>query len=234
MEGIKYKKGFTLIEVILSLAILSIVIGPILSLTTSTVKINKKSDNKIQAVNIAQKYLEEIKSSEYVIDNNTIFPMNESIKEKEFEVLRTINQVEEYKINDKNVVNIKYDAEVENNVEKRNGIPLDLNIKTVGIDQIDMELKASASNNVNVKLSVDKPIDIYLTNNSSRELKVYFIKESKQYSIKKCDGQISVFTNVSQDTTVNTNNYRLYKITVEVKKNNETLQKIEGYKTFLE
>ncbi len=67
MKFIKNKKGLTLIEIIISLAILSIIIAPILSLTLSSVKTNKKSDEKMEALSLAQKNMEGIKSPKYII-----------------------------------------------------------------------------------------------------------------------------------------------------------------------
>ncbi|MGH4138000.1 prepilin-type N-terminal cleavage/methylation domain-containing protein [Clostridium sp.] len=67
MKFIKSKKGLTLIEIIISIAILSIIIGPVLSLTLSSVKTNKKSDEKMQALSLAQKAMEGIKSPNYII-----------------------------------------------------------------------------------------------------------------------------------------------------------------------
>lgn len=70
MKFIKNKKGLTLIEIIISLAILSIIIAPILSLTLNSVKINKKSDEKMEALSLAQKKMEGIKSPKYIIDKS--------------------------------------------------------------------------------------------------------------------------------------------------------------------
>ncbi|MCB2289670.1 prepilin-type N-terminal cleavage/methylation domain-containing protein [Clostridium sp. CS001] len=71
MKFIKNKKGLTLIEIIISLAILSIIIAPILSLTLNSVKINKKSDEKMEALSLAQTKIEEIRSPKYKIDKSS-------------------------------------------------------------------------------------------------------------------------------------------------------------------
>ncbi|MGV8983343.1 prepilin-type N-terminal cleavage/methylation domain-containing protein [Clostridium sp.] len=61
---LKKNKGLTLLEVIISLAILGIIIGPILTMTLTTVKISKKSEDKIFATNLAQRCTEYIKSED--------------------------------------------------------------------------------------------------------------------------------------------------------------------------
>ena len=59
----KFKKnsGLTLLEVIISLAILGIIVAPILSMTLTSVKISKSSEDKILATSLAQQCTEYIK-----------------------------------------------------------------------------------------------------------------------------------------------------------------------------
>ncbi|MGK0469355.1 prepilin-type N-terminal cleavage/methylation domain-containing protein [Clostridium sp.] len=65
----KKKKGLTLIEVIISLAILGIIITPILSMTLTSVKISESSEEKILATNLAQQCTEYIKSADTSMPN---------------------------------------------------------------------------------------------------------------------------------------------------------------------
>ncbi|MDK2918457.1 MAG: hypothetical protein PWQ37_1190 [Candidatus Petromonas sp.] len=55
-------KGFTLIEVIIALAILSIVAVSFLELFMTSTKVNNMSKREIQGIYLAQKYLEEVKN----------------------------------------------------------------------------------------------------------------------------------------------------------------------------
>ncbi|WP_461206961.1 prepilin-type N-terminal cleavage/methylation domain-containing protein [Clostridium sp. DL1XJH146] len=64
------KKGMTLLEVIISIAILGIIVTPMLSLSLTSNKINAKSEEDIQAMALAQKHFEYLKSKECVIDTN--------------------------------------------------------------------------------------------------------------------------------------------------------------------
>ncbi len=61
----KSKKGFTLLEVIISFALISIILIPIANLVLTSVKINKSTENKQQAKAVLQETIENIKS----IDN---------------------------------------------------------------------------------------------------------------------------------------------------------------------
>jgi prepilin-type N-terminal cleavage/methylation domain-containing protein len=57
------KKGLTLIEVLISLTILSIIVIPISNLVLSSVKLNKSGEDKQKAVTIAQQIIEEVKAA---------------------------------------------------------------------------------------------------------------------------------------------------------------------------
>ncbi|MEG1870619.1 MAG: prepilin-type N-terminal cleavage/methylation domain-containing protein [Peptostreptococcaceae bacterium] len=60
----KCKKGFTLLEVIIAFALISIFIIPISNLVLSSVKINKQTENKQQAKAVLQDMVEDIKAIE--------------------------------------------------------------------------------------------------------------------------------------------------------------------------
>lgn len=55
---IKNKKGFTLIEIIISIAILAIIITPLTSVFTGTFKMNTNTRENMEANHLAQKYME--------------------------------------------------------------------------------------------------------------------------------------------------------------------------------
>ncbi len=58
----KSKKGFTLLEVIISFALISIILIPIANLVLTSVKINKSTENKQQAKAVLQETIENIKT----------------------------------------------------------------------------------------------------------------------------------------------------------------------------
>lgn len=74
----KSKKGFTILEVIISFALISIILIPIANLVLTSVKINKSTENKQQAKAVLQETIENIKA----IDNLSSFiskPLNNGI-----------------------------------------------------------------------------------------------------------------------------------------------------------
>jgi len=58
----KSKKGFTLLEVIISFALISIILIPIANIVLTSVKINKTTENKQQAKAVLQETVENIKA----------------------------------------------------------------------------------------------------------------------------------------------------------------------------
>lgn len=58
----KSKKGFTLLEVIIGFALISIILIPIANLVLTSVKINKSTENKQQAKAVLQETIENIKA----------------------------------------------------------------------------------------------------------------------------------------------------------------------------
>lgn len=72
----KVKKGITLIEVLISLAILGILIVPLSSMVLTSVSINRMGKEKQQGTNVAQKVLEQIK----IIDEPNIEALYNNIR----------------------------------------------------------------------------------------------------------------------------------------------------------
>ncbi|MBL4933358.1 type IV pilus modification PilV family protein [Clostridium paridis] len=72
----KVKKGMTLIEVLISIAILGILIVPLSSMVLTSVSINRMGKEKQQGTNVAQKVLEQIK----IIDEPNIEDLYNNIR----------------------------------------------------------------------------------------------------------------------------------------------------------
>ena len=67
------EKGFTLVEVIISITILGILIIPIFTLMSINIKLSSESIKQIKATNFAESKIEELKFSETIKSgNNTI------------------------------------------------------------------------------------------------------------------------------------------------------------------
>lgn len=75
---VKNKKGFTLIEIVISIAILGIIIIPISSLFITSAKINKKSNDLLHANHEAQQVIEVLRAGD--VDNIDLDEVNNDNK----------------------------------------------------------------------------------------------------------------------------------------------------------
>ncbi|MFD3156358.1 prepilin-type N-terminal cleavage/methylation domain-containing protein [Haloimpatiens sp. FM7330] len=255
-----YKKGMTLIEVIISLAILCIIIIPILSLCLNNVKINKSSEDKSKAKNIAQQYMEYVKSP-----NNSIDDIKKLSHEKDgFTIDTTIEPVEDYKfseyINSEDIqCNIKIQVDEQNNLkiyDKSGEVVsnlgsllnlISIHVNDSGNNIIVKNKDADTESNISINVAENKDVKIKIeligdinfkidavNECEDKNLILYFIKfnRNSNYSINSTIGKIKFFSSIDENLKNGDMNYRLYKVKVKVSKNGEVLQIIEGYKTF--
>ncbi|WP_039245415.1 type IV pilus modification PilV family protein [Clostridium novyi] len=229
----KVKKGFSLIEVIIALAVFMIIIIPIFSLTLGTTKITKQSEDKLKASAIGQEAMEKLKNGN-IHDN--LFGSEK--KEKEYKKddfnVKIFVEPTEYKFKeldmDKAYKDIKYDEEIDVDSYKYKNKTLEVKNDEQGKDEKNIKVKLSGNNNVNVSIE---------NRNINSALNIYFLKDSGcscDYTIKEIEGKVKIFSNLINDENNNKKNYlpcRLYKIKVMVSKKGENLQNIEGYRTFL-
>ncbi|MBI6873860.1 prepilin-type N-terminal cleavage/methylation domain-containing protein [Clostridium aciditolerans] len=114
------KKGFTLVEVVVSVTILAIIISPVLSMVFTNVKINKDAEDKQKALYIAQQTIERQKSDSNIKVGTTT---SEAI---DFKVQKTVTELDNYKFPDvsqnsennnkpKTFADIKYDVKIDIN-----------------------------------------------------------------------------------------------------------------------
>ncbi|MEJ8554509.1 type IV pilus modification PilV family protein [Tepidibacter sp. Z1-5] len=100
---IKSNKGLTLVELIVSLAILGIILVPLSSFFVNTIKVNKSSENQMIANQLAQKYMERVKFSD--LDNsdseNIVLPDEEIIEDDNYKSFEIKKIVQEYEQNNK-------------------------------------------------------------------------------------------------------------------------------------
>lgn len=85
---VKSKKGMTLIEVIISVTLLSILIVPLSSIVISSLKNSKSGETRQEASYIGQKVIEELKSYDYIkLDSEGSFKLLDGDK-----ITKTINE----------------------------------------------------------------------------------------------------------------------------------------------
>lgn len=114
----KYKnnKGFTLLELLVSLAIITILLLAFFRIIDSTIRISTKNDRDIKALNIAQSEIENVRSQlKNLGDEKTINIDGQSIKVDEIEAtVKTIEYSKDYKGKDYQIImNLNKNEEVE-------------------------------------------------------------------------------------------------------------------------
>lgn len=178
----KRKKGFTLVEVVLSVTILAIIVSPVLSMVLTNVKINKDSEDKQKALYIAQKTIEKQKLDSSIITGTTT---SEAI---DFKIQKTITELENYKFPD--VINNNEN----NNIEETttNNTP-----KTFA----DISYDAKIDINTDTK---DNLIQVnYYDDHSEKKDSEFKLNESQNYlNITNYDGYIIINVNKDSDVEV--------------------------------
>lgn len=257
-EHLKNNNGLTLIEVIVTIGILGIIITPVLTMFITTARTNKFSEMKMDATIIAQRVMENIKTSSD-LDNIDLNPNFNG-----YDVEITINETE-YKFLDSEseqtpTDKINYDIKVV--------LDEDDNIASYyNFNDTDMLLFSSANpdiefiynnnniqinhgaNNTNVNVGSTGEIifelfgdeDIFVSgknDETNKTLTMYFMKSpnsDSDYSFHNQGGSIKVFNNIILNNNQDLNNSRVYMIGIKVKdKDGKIIEETSGYKTFLQ
>lgn len=66
MRWLINSRGFIMVEIIVSIAVIGIVIGPLMEMFVMSAKINQESNREFKSLLEAQKYMEEIKAMESI------------------------------------------------------------------------------------------------------------------------------------------------------------------------
>lgn len=270
---IKCNKGLTLVELIVSLAILGIIMTPLASFFVNTIRINKNSENRLEANQIAQRYMEEAKFGKTLYSQGKIIEGTIIKTDKGYETKIKIEKHLKYEIDkemdgdtdhdrpttyhsqieidkqentqsDKVIFkdtdmgnqseNINDDELVKIDIIKdtNNKITIQFNekyTKTVtGIDlnNTDINLKINCKGNkspINLKISTlnDVKTNIYVVKSETTKNKI---------KLNTLEGKVRLYNNIYDKSVSKNEESWIYKITVNVTKNNKELAKLVGYK----
>ncbi|SHH46238.1 type IV pilus modification PilV family protein [Tepidibacter thalassicus] len=248
---IKSNKGLTLVEIIVSLAILGIIIAPLSSLFVSTIKINKDSENRMKADLLAQKYMEEEKHSDVTGEKN------ETISDGDFQINKKVEKYGSYSIQKGEGFNTNCQIEVEiengklnfkgdnsNSFELENNKLIQLEIKKDdGSIIVDFKHDSSTIKSYNMTLNEDINIKLNCKESSKVTFEINALEgvATKVYIVKSIDsnseievinkkGNVYVYRNIYDDSAKRDEETWVYKITITVLKDNEELVKLVGLK----
>lgn len=228
---IKCNKGLTLVELVVSLAILGIIMAPLSSFFVNTIKINKNSEDRLTANQIAQKYMEEAKF--------TKLPSEETITktDEDFKTTIEIEKHTDYEIDKEMKKKVNED---EKNKDKNNSITYHTEIE---IDKEDTQsdkvtFKATDSGNQDELISNDQEIKIDIKKDHNNKITVKFnekyTKTVTNIDLNNHDINIKINCNgnrfpIKLDvSTLNNVKTKIYVVKSEATKNKIKLNTSEG------
>lgn len=238
MQILKEKKGLTLVEIIVSIAILGIIVTPLGSLFVSSIRNNSFAKEKMIANQVAQSYMEKYMADtisyvnpdtgtgfESKMDSGSGMTVEANISEyDEGSYENSTGQSIEYNYsadaseidNDDNTLIIEMGGAVKLSSKLLSLISSDLE------KQINIELKCNASKHLKVSNESGKRVNIFKVKSSSQERSVTIDTEI---------GEVYVYENIYDESVVNKNKNKVYKIKITVKKGSKTLTELASFKT---
>ncbi|WP_427339175.1 type IV pilus modification PilV family protein [Caloranaerobacter sp. DY30410] len=254
---INKESGLTLIEVLITIAILGIIIVPLSSFFITSAKINNESRDKFKATLIAQKFLEDIKLSDSIVEGKSQYNI------ENYDVIVNITNVSDLSEYESNSFynTIDYDIKIQIDKNNENYISIyDRNGTLLTNDYIDIKPKIHVEmleSSIIVKIFDDdkllsttdlKNYDdkgslileilggmdfvVKSKNQTEKDLILYFCKSdnsTSNYSFYNLGGKVTRYEKILISN--NKSDFKgLYQIDVEVKKDGQTLEKIIGYK----
>lgn len=247
------KSGLTLVEVIISLAILGIIIIPLSSLFLNSVKNNVRSEDQLKANQLAQEKMEEI------MHKNVLSNASDTETEDDFTIAYSIEDMAGYGgvANTTGTLVTDYDAEVslkdlpdtididlsdedafiyiiiENNTITFSRVPeADEQSDTVNfVSADDVKIKVYCDNEEEVTLKIYNRLDI-----PARIYKIYEIdqdtdEEAQVVNIQTESGRVYAYESIYDQADDSEEKYKAYKITVSVMKAGKELARIVSLKT---
>lgn len=247
--GLKNNKGITLVEIIVSIAILGIIVTPLSSLFVTTVRNNSMARDKMIANQLAQKYMEEamldIKKGGTFQVGTKNFP-----DEGKFKITGYITEEN----NNYGVDTTTGDASIEGGAKvigdsiikdfnNSDELKLEINESNINLKKNESGIYSAShdQNPINIKLefkrdnNLDNTIKVYNTSGKRVNIyKVYSKDGNDKVDIQTIEGEVYSYENICDDSDVNIENINknyVYKIKIVVKKENKNLVEIASYKT---
>ncbi|WMJ76670.1 MULTISPECIES: type II secretion system protein [unclassified Sedimentibacter] len=213
-------KGLTLIEIIITLAILGAVVTPLMSMFITSQRINRESETKYKAIQLAQKYMEDIKS-ENILDLTF-----SGYSGEDGNYSKTISDDDGYRLE----INLK-----ENDVVELDG---DITaVKIPGDEDYDLIVNIDSGTETEINtIKNDESIKVILSvdngkikvSNSYSGVKLYLFKaeDSFRYTISGSATLIEVQEDMEMPDNI------LYYITIKVFDGSRLIETVKGSKVF--
>ncbi|WZL71460.1 type II secretion system protein [Clostridiaceae bacterium 35-E11] len=249
---LKNEKGLTLIELIVTIAILGTITLPITTVFLNGAKTNQKAREQLTATMLAQKYMEDIKL------NNILEEGIDEESEGAYAIIIKKDVVENYQFPVVDEESVEYvmivEMDKENHVimnESSSTLSKDLPIEIINEtsriiyklgEDIEIPIPKNGKNAI-VKFEIkgDMNFTVRAYNQVTNEpLSLYFFKTfdaTAKYLVLNMGGEVRTHSNyfiVKEDAKEKNMTSRLYKIDIQVKKKDKVLEHIVGYKAIEE
>lgn len=193
----KDKKGFSLIEILVSLAIASIIVLSITQLIINMVKFNKKSEDRQQTTLVGQQIVEEIKN----LDSSNI--SSSLIKISDDLILNRVENSNEYKgiLTDRNNLSKTYDVALTLNYENQG---MNKNNEKVNIENA-IKFKSEVINEVLIIKDENNNEVAKLSLNTNETPKLIIERRTELNNKGKIDNTLSI--NLEDEVFIDFSNY---------------------------
>jgi len=225
LKSILNRKGLTLIEVILTLAVLGVVVTPLMGMFVTSQKINVESHNEYKAVQLAQKYMEEIKAMDILnISSLHLDSSNDSDKEH---ITGNVSS-EGYDLHiyiDKVSGKASSPVSIEWDCKKEVSENVDIDIEGGYIKFNGSSEAGFIHKNIELTLKdLSSDINIKVRNKEKDKLTIYIVKDDYAANVNTLEGTVRV---VETTSSVKPDNL-LYDVKITVKKNGKEINTVTG------
>ena len=225
MKKIFNQRGLTLIEIIVTLAVLGVVVAPLMSMFVTSQKVNVESKKEYEALQLAQKYMEEIKAMDS-LSMSAFSPVDYDVISAE--VSRFTGHVS----SDGYDLTVVVEGAVDDGLGSGPaGIAYDFTRNVSSNDVINVTSKLGHEN-IKIILEADN-IEIDVSNKvADHTVNLYiYSMEGKDYTAKVnvLEGSVRVFKN---EATEQPPDNLLYNIEITVEKNSKKINTISGTTIF--
>ncbi|WP_432665233.1 type II secretion system protein [Wukongibacter baidiensis] len=242
MQVLKENKGITLIEIIVSIAILGIIVTPLGSLFVSSVRNNSFAKEKMIANQVAQSYMEKFMADTisyidpdtntgYVSDTDSNSGMTVEVAINEF------NEEDSYENSTGQSIEYNYSANASEIDDTNNTLIIESD-GTVKLSSKLLSLISSDSIetgiNIEMKCNASTDKELKVSNESGKRVNIFKVKSSsggKVVTIDTESGEVYTYQNVYDESVVNEKKNRVYKIKIIVKKGSKTITELASFKT---
>lgn len=209
--------GLTLIEVIITLAILGVVVTPLMSMFITSQKINRESEMKYNAIQLAQEQIEDIKADNTLdVSSGSGYTgvdgdYEKSLNDDGYRLDININKSEEVELEDVDTVEVPDSFDQVYNVAVSTTIDI-----------------TATKNHENIRVNLLTDNGKLMVNNSFTGVKLYLFKTDDDYAYTVSGNGTVIEVQDGMDKLDNI----LYYITIKVYKDAKLIETVKGSKVF--